>query len=211
MLTLYFFPGACSMAAHVALEETGVRYERKSIDLRAGEQTGEDFRRVNPRGQVPVLDVDGTAITESVAILTYVGRRFPDAELLPSDAAGEARCLALMTWISSQVDPVFRRMARPERIVGDEAARIAVRRDATDAYWMKCQEIDALLVDRTWMMGTQYSVCDPYVLVYYEWAARFGLPVTSLVGYTRLKTRLLERPAVRRVLEREQHPLLKSA
>jgi glutathione S-transferase len=211
MLTLYFSPGACSMAAHVALEETGVQYERKSIDLRAGEQIGEDFRRVNPRGQVPVLDVDGTAITESVAILTYVGRRFPDAELLPSDATGEARCLAFMTWISSQVDPVFRRMARPERIVGDEAARIAVRQDATDAYWMKCQEIDALLVDRTWMMGTRYSVCDPYVLVYYGWAARFGLPVTSLVGYTGLKTRLLERPAVRRVLEREQHPLLKSA
>jgi glutathione S-transferase len=87
MLKLYFFPGACSLAAHVALEETGAPYERKSVDLRAGEQNGEEFRRINPRGQVPVLDVDGTVIAESVAILAYVGRQFPQARLLPTNAA----------------------------------------------------------------------------------------------------------------------------
>jgi glutathione S-transferase len=179
--------------------------------LRAGEQNGDDFRRINARGQVPVLDADGTLITESVAVLTYIGRHFPDAGLLPPDAAEQAQCLSLMTWIASQVDSVFRRMSRPERIVTDEAARAAVKQDATEAYWSKCKEIDAVLTDRTWMLGTRYSVCDPYALVYYGWAARFGLPVMSLAGYTALKQRLLERPAVRRVLEREQHPLLKTA
>jgi glutathione S-transferase len=211
MLTLYFFPGACSMAAHVALEETGTPYQRISVNLRSGEQNEQDFRRINPHGQVPILDAEGTVIAESVAILTYVARRFPEAGLLPADPAEEARCLALMTWISSQVDPVFRRLARPERIVADEAARSAVKEAATGAYWTKCQEIDALIADKPWMMGTQYTVCDPYALVYYGWAARFGLPVAELPGYTTLKQRLLERPAVRRVLEREQHPLLKTA
>ncbi len=211
MLSLYFFPGACSMAAHVALEETGAPYELKSIDLRNGEQNGDDFRRINPRGQVPVLDVDGTVITESVAILTFLGRRFPDARLLPTDVAEEARCVALMSWISSQVDPVFRRLARPDRIVADEAGRSALKEAATGAYWAKCQEIDALLMNKPWMMGAQYTVCDPYALVYYGWGARFGLPVADLTNYTALKHRLLERPAVRRVLDREQHPLLKAA
>lgn len=211
MLTLYFFPGACSMAAHVALEETGTPYELKSINLRNGGQNGDDFRRINPHGQVPVLDVDGTLITESAAILTFLGRRFPDARLLPTDAVQEARCAALMSWISSQVDPVFRRLARPERIVADEAARSAVKEAATGAFWAKCQKIDALLTNKPWMMGTQYTVCDPYALVYYGWGARFGLPVAELTNYTALKQRLLERPAVRRVLDREQHPLLKAA
>ena len=209
MLTLYFFPGACSTAAHIALEEAGARYERKSVDLRSGEQNGADFRSINPHGQVPVLDANGTVITECVAILTYIARQFPDAGLLPADAAEQARCLALMSWISSQVDPVFRRMARPERIVSDDAARLAVKQSATSAYWAKCQEIDALISDRPWMMNTQFTVCDPYALVYYGWAARFGLPVTELAGYTALKQRLLERPAVRRILDIEQHPLLK--
>jgi glutathione S-transferase len=210
MLSLYFFPGACSMAAHVALEETGTPYELKSINLRKGEQNGEDFRRINPHGQVPVLDVDGTLITGSVAILTFLGRRFPDARLLPTDAAQEARCAALMSWISCQVDPVFRRLARPERIVADEAARSAIKEAAIGAFWAKCQEIDALLTNKPWMMGAQYTVCDPYALVYYSWAAGFGLPVAELTNYTTLKQRLLERPAVRRVLKREQHPLLKA-
>jgi glutathione S-transferase len=209
MLTLYYWPGACSMAAHAALEETETSYQRIAVNLRDGEQNGETFRQINPRGEVPVLRVGDKVITQSVAILTYVGRQFPEAGLLPSDATDEAHCLSIMTWISSVVDPLFRRLARPERFVADEAARNAVRNAAKDAYWAECQEIDTLLSGKAWMMGAQYTVCDAYALVYYGWAARFGLPVKELAAYTGLKDRLLQRPAVRRVLEREQSPLLK--
>jgi glutathione S-transferase len=61
------------------------------------------------------------------------------------------------------------------------------------------------------LMGEQYTVCDPYALVYYGWAARFSLPVKELAAYTQLKDRLLQRPAVRSVLDREQSPLLAAA
>ncbi|HET6234566.1 MAG TPA: glutathione S-transferase N-terminal domain-containing protein [Acetobacteraceae bacterium] len=208
MLALYYFPGPCSLAAHVALEETGAAYERRTIELRSGEQNREDYRRINSRAQVPALDVDGTVITESVAILTFIGGRFPEARLLPIDLIEQARCQAFLAWISSQVDPVFRRLARPERIVPDEVARLAVKLAATHAYWAKCREIDALLGNDLWVMGTHYTVCDPYALVYYGWVARIGLPVADLTRYTALEQRLLDRPAVRRVLELEKHPLL---
>ena len=66
MLTLYYFPGACSMSAHMALEETETAYERKSVNLRAGEQNGEAFRRINPRGEVPVLSVGDKVIMPGV-------------------------------------------------------------------------------------------------------------------------------------------------
>lgn len=211
MLTLYYFPGACSMAAHAALEETGTAYERVSVNLREGEQNGEAFRKINARGQVPVLRLNDKIITESVAILTYVGQRFPQAKLLPANPVDEARCISWMTWISSTVDPLFRRAARPERFVSDEAIRPAVAAAAKEAYWTRCQDIDAHLQGKTWMMGDHYTVCDPYALVYYAWAARFGLPVTELAAYSALRHRLLERPAVRRVLEREKSPLLKAA
>jgi glutathione S-transferase len=210
MLTLYYFPGACSMASHAALEEAGADYERVAVNLRGGEQNGEAFRKINARSQVPVLRTEDRVITENVAILTYVGRRFPQAGLLPSDPIDEARCLALMTWISCAVDPLFRRAARPERFVTDEAARPAVADAAKDAYWAKCREIDTHLQGKTWMMGDQFTVCDPYALVYYGWAPRFGLPVAELTAFTAMKDRLLERPAVRRVLEREENPLLKT-
>lgn len=209
MLTLYYFPGACSMAAHAALEETGTAYERVTVNLREGEQNGEAFRKINARGQVPALRVADRVITESVAILTYIARRFPEAALLPSDPIDEARCVSWMTWISSAVDPLFRRASRPERFVAEAASRAAVADAAKEAYWEKCREIDSELQGKTWMMGNQYTVCDPYALVYYGWATRFGLPITELAAYTALKDRLLERPAVGHVLEREQSPLLK--
>lgn len=211
MLTLYYCPGACSMAAHVALEETGAPYEGIAVNLRKGEQHAEPFKHINPRGEVPVLKVGDEVITQSVAILTYVGREFPDAALLPRETIAEARCLSTLTWISCAVDPQFRRMARPERFVADEAARASVKAGAKEAYWARCQEIDAQLSSQPWLAGGQYTVCDPYALVYYGWASLFGLPVSELSAYSDLKDRLLMRPAVRRVLEREKSPLLKAA
>lgn len=211
MLTLYYCPGACSMAAHAALEETGVPYEGIPVNLRKGEQHAERFKQINPRGEVPVLKIDREVITQTVAILTYIGREYPDAALLPGDAVAEARCLSTLTWISCAVDPQFRRMARPERFVADEAAHAPVKAGATDAFWARCQEIDAQLSGQPWLAGHQYTVCDPYALVYYGWASLFALPVTELKAYSDLKDRLLMRPAIRRVLEREKSPLLKAA
>jgi glutathione S-transferase len=211
MLTFYYCPGACSMAAHVALEETGAPYEGIAVNLRNGEQHAEPFKQINPRGEVPVLKVGGEVITQSVAILSYVGREFPDAALLPREAIAEARCLSTLTWISCAVDPQFRRMARPERFVADEAAHASVKAGAKEAYWARCQEIDTHLSGRSWLAGDQYTVCDPYALVYYGWASLFGLPVTQLTAFSNLKDRLIQRPAVRRVLEREKNSLVKSA
>jgi glutathione S-transferase len=199
------------MAAHVALEEASVPFDGVLVNLRKGEQHAEPFKKINPRGEVPVLKIGDETITQCVAILAYIGRAFPEAELLPNDSIAEARCISMLSWISSSVDPQFRRMARPERFVADQAAHGSVKDGAKEAYWKRCQEIDTLLSNQTWLGGDQYTVCDPYALVYYGWAAAFGLPVAELVSYSAHKERLLARPAVRRVLEREKNPLLKTA
>jgi glutathione S-transferase len=102
-------------------------------------------------------------------------------------------------------------MGRPERFVADEAAHASVKTGAKEAYWAGCREIDAQLSGQPWLAGDQYTVCDAYALVYYGWAGLFGLPVTELTAFSDLKDRLIQRPAVRRVLQREKNPLLKSA
>jgi glutathione S-transferase len=86
MLTLYYCPGACSMASHITIEETGAAYTPQPVQLVKGEhQTPEYLRDVNARGKVPALKTDDGVITENVAILTYLARSFPDAQLQPSD------------------------------------------------------------------------------------------------------------------------------
>ncbi|HLI11298.1 MAG TPA: glutathione S-transferase N-terminal domain-containing protein [Alphaproteobacteria bacterium] len=211
MLTLYYSPGACSMASHIALEETGAAYEVKPIILAKGEQKTESYLKINPRGKVPALGVDGKVLTENVAILTYLAKRFPEKKLLPADLFEEVRCISTMAWFSNTVHPSFTHIMRPERFAAEEAAHAVVKETGRKAFWANCQEIDSLLKGKEWVMGAQFTVADPYALVFYGWGKRIDLPMHELAAYTAFKERMLKRPAVRKVLEREESGLLKAA
>jgi glutathione S-transferase len=212
MLTLFYSPVACSMASHIVLEELGIPYEARPTEILKGEHTTEAYLEINPRGRVPALDVDGKILTESVAILTYLEKRFPEKRLLTADPFDEAKCMSLMAWYASTVHPAFRHFGRPERFAKDPIAHASVKESGRSTFWACCQEIDALLKDKQWIMGNQYTVCDPYTLVFYGWfflpERPIDLPVAELSHYTAFKDRMLERPAVRRILERERSPLL---
>jgi glutathione S-transferase len=210
MLTLYYAPGACSMASHIALEETGAPYETKTVNLAQGEQTKPEYASVNPRSKVPALQTDHGILTENVAILTYLAQSFPNAKLLPTDPLGLARALSHMAYLSNALHPAFARIVRPERIAKEPAAQEAVKASARDTFWGLLQEIDGLLAGKDYVLGSQYSTADGYTLVFYGWGKRIGLPVEQLKNYTALKDRLLQRPAVKKVLEREQSVLLQS-
>ena len=208
MLTLYYSPGACSMASHIALEETGASYETKLIATAKGEQRTPEYLAINPRGKVPALRVDSEVLTENVAILTYLARRFAEANLLPREPLAEARCLSTMAWLSNTVHPGFTRVFRPERFAADPSAHDAVKQSGREAFWASLQEIDSLLAGKQWLAGDQYTVCDPYALVFYAWGKRIELPVHELAHATPWKERMLARKAVRTILEREKSILL---
>jgi glutathione S-transferase len=211
MLTLYYSPGACSMASHVTLEESGAKYELQQVQLAKGEQKSPDYLKINPRGRVPALRTDGGVITENTAILTYLAKAFPEANLFPKDTLGEVRCISMMAWFSNTVHPFFAHINRPERYAADESAHPSMKATSKAAFWANLQEIDSLLAGKQWMQGAQFTTCDPYALVFYSWGTRIELPVKELKNYTGWKERMLQRPAVRKVLEREQNLLLKAA
>jgi glutathione S-transferase len=211
MLTLYYAPGACSMASHIALEETGAPYEAKPVSLATGEHLKDEYTKsVNPRAKVPALRTDEGVLTENVAILTYLARSFPNAHLLPTDPLGTARALSHMAYLSNTVHPAFTHIMRPGRFATDEAAHENLKATGRENFWKLLQEIDHLLDGKQYVLGSQYSAADGYTLVFYGWGKRIGLPVEELKNYTALNDRLLQRPAVRKVLEREQSPLLQS-
>ncbi|HSQ04404.1 MAG TPA: glutathione S-transferase family protein [Burkholderiales bacterium] len=211
MLTLYFSPGACSMASHIGLEETGADYEEKPTLLAKGEQKTAAYLKINPRGKVPALSVDGRIITENTAILTYLARRFPNKKLLPADPVSEAHCIGAMAWFSNTVHPSYQRYMRPERFAEGEAACATVKQMGQKSFMENCAEIDSLLQGKTWMMGDQYTVADPYGLVFYGWGVRAGFPMKDLKYYTAWKDRMMERPAVMNILQSEQNVLVKPA
>jgi glutathione S-transferase len=211
MLTLYFSPGACSMASHIVLQETGAPYEEKPTLLGKGENRTEQYLKINPRGKVPALEVDGQVLTENTAILTYLAKRFSEKNLLPKDPLEEARCISMMAWFSNTVHPPYRQIMRPERFAQAEAAHAAVKETGKKTFFESCKEIDSMLQGKQWIMGDQYTVADPYALVFYGWGVRAELPMQELAAYTAWKDRMLARPAVRKILESEGNVLVKPA
>ena len=204
MMTLYFSPGACSLASHIGLEETGAPYEIKPILLAKGQQRTEAYLKINPRGKVPALSVDGKILVENTAILTYLARRFPEKKLMPADPAEEARGIATMCWFSSVVHPSYQRSRRPERFAEGEAAQAAVKENGRKSFWANLQEIDSMIKGNDWIMGREFTVVDGYALVFYGWGERSGFPVKELSAYTAWQERMMKRPTVRKSVESEQ-------
>ncbi len=201
MLTLYFSPGACSLASHIGLEETGAPYEAKPILLAKQQQRTEAYLKINPRGKVPALNADAKILVENTAILTYLARRFAEKKLMPAE---EARCIATMCWFSSIVHPSYQHSRRPERFADGEAAQAAVKETGRKSFWANCQEIDSMLQGKDWIMGSQYTLVDPYALVFYGWGVVGGFPMMELGAYTAWRERMMKRPTVSKTVESEQ-------
>jgi glutathione S-transferase len=134
--------------------------------LAQGEHKSVAYLKINPHGKVPALAVDNTVLTENVAILTYLARRFPETHLLPNGTIEEARCLSMMAWFASAVHTSFAHIIRPERFATDSATHSNLKDTARGIFWDNCKEINDLLVGKAWIMGPHYTVCDPYVLFF---------------------------------------------
>ncbi len=201
MLTLFYGPGACSMAAHIVLEESGEAYEGMKVDLAKGEQRTEAYLKMNPLGRVPVLRLDsGEPLTENTAILPYLGKRFG---LWPNDALGEAKALSLIGFFASSVHPAHAHVGRPERYTSDSSAFPAIKEMGLKTFHGYLQQINGMLANREWF-SDDYSVLDPYGFVFYTWGLRRELPMAELKNYTAFKDRMLKRPAVGRAVEDEK-------
>jgi len=207
--TLFYSPGACSLASHIALEETGRPYRAVETLLSKNQHQTPEYLAVNPRGRVPALAVDGRVITENTAILAWVASAYPEAGLLPDELIARMQCIAQMAWFSNTPHIFQRARFRPHRFVDREELYGDIRAKAVSSYWESMQEVDALIGDKPWMMGDAYTVVDPYALVFYGWGTTNGLPMHELANYTRHKTQMFERPAVRTVIEREKNPHFK--
>jgi glutathione S-transferase len=201
MLTLYYAPGACSMAAHIALEESGEKYEPKKVDLAAGEQRTEAYLKIHPLGRVPALRLDnGEPLTENTAILPYLGKRF---DLWPKDPLAEAKAHSIIGFFATSVHPAHAHFGRPERYTSDTSAYPAIKETGLKSFHGYLKQIDTMLVGREWF-SDRYSVLDPYGMVFYTWGARRELPMGELKNYTAFKDRMMKRPAVGRALEDEK-------
>lgn len=200
MLKLYYSPGACAMASHIALEEAGADYEIVKIDLRQGEQKAPQYLAINPAGVTPALVTEEGVLTENLAIMTYVAQTHPQAHLADlANSFSFARMQAFNAYLGSSLHPAIGKVlfARPP-LEGE------VRESALDLALNKYRLIEHSLFKGPWALGDAYSVTDGYLSVFTRWARQANLLSTD--EFPRLNAhldRVQARPATQRVLAAE--------
>ncbi len=202
-MKLYYSPGACSLVAHIALEEAGADYEAERIVLADGDHRRPEFLAINPHARVPALATDGVVITENVAILNYVADLFGAEGSVPRGVALDAaRCNELLGWFASSVHIAFAGVWRAERFTGDQEAWPAIQSGGRAAVERFFAEIDGLC-GTGWIAGRQFTAADSYVAVFFRWGRRIGLDMSGFANMAALVQRAIARPAVARAIAKE--------
>lgn len=200
-MKLYYSPGACSLADHIALEWIGKPYEAKKLSRE--ERGAPEFKKINPAGAVPVLEQDGWVLTQNAAILNYLADTFPEAKLggdgTPKSRAEVNRWLA---FVNSDVHPTFKPLFGATGYL-DDAAVIGKTKDHAKATLRTLfASADAQLAGREWITGSR-SIADPYLYVVLRWAKGQEVDLAGLDNLAKFVARMEADPGVQKVLKEE--------
>lgn len=198
-LTLAFSPVACSLVPYVLLTEAGAEFDTLNIDMSRNQNHRPEYLRINPKGKVPTLIIDGYPLTENVAMQIWISRTFPQAGLLPQDPLEQAKAISVMSWCSAGLHPKLTQQARPERYCSIEGTADNVKALGSESLFEMLEIADEMLAGREWFLD-QFSCAD----VYFYWVfRRSGFFKPGLAQFTHCAAhmqRIEKRPSVQKFL-----------
>ena len=198
-MKLYFAPGACSLSPHIVLREAGLDFTPVKVNLRTHQtEDGSDYTSVNPKGYVPALLLDdGSLLTEGPAIVQYLADRNPAAGLAP--AAGTIERYRLQEWlnfISTELHKTIGALFNPS--VPEDWKKVVL-----GTIDRRLDQLVSQLGDKTWAMGTQFSVADAYLFTVLSWTKHLGIDLSTRPTLPAYLARVAARPAVQAALKAE--------
>jgi len=206
VLKLYYTASTCSLATHIVLEEVGADYSTVRIDFATGQQTSAEYLKVNPKGRVPALVTDKGILTETPAMLVYVAQRFPQARLAPmDDPFFFAQIQSFNSYLCSSLHVAHAHRMRGHRWVdADDAHSIAaMKRKVPESVGAGFELIERELLKGPWVMGDQYTICDPYLFTLAQWLEKDGVDLTRIPRVVDHRRRMSERPSVKKAIAEE--------
>jgi glutathione S-transferase len=195
-MKLYYSPGACSLSPHIALAEAGLSVDYVKVNLREKKtEAGDDYLKVNPKGQVPVLGLDGGGVlTEGPAIVQYIADKAPNAKLAPANGTDER--YQLQEWlnlITSELHKSFSPLFNPT--MPDEAKNIFRERISKNLAYINGQ-----LAGKDYLMGSQFSVADGYLFTILRWAIGQKFDLAQHANLKAYYDRVSARPKVKEAM-----------
>ena len=191
-MKLFYKPGACSLASHIALREAGKDVELASVDLMKKRlENGDDFFAINPKGQIPALQIDAdTLLTEGVAIMQYVADSAPQSQLLaPVGDLSRYKTLEWLNFVATELHKGFTPLFRPDTPEDFKpTARALIEK--------KLQYVDETLANQQWISGEHFSIADGYLFTVLRWAVAVKLTMPAAGNIAAYMQRVAARPAV---------------
>lgn len=201
-MKLYYLPGACSLADHIVLEWIGAPYE--ASEVARDQLKSPEYLKISPGGHVPVLvDDDGWALTENIAILHYLAEKHPEAKLTGIDARDRAEVNRWLGFLNSDVHQSFKPIFGAAGFISDEAQHEELQQHAREKLGKLFARINAQLETHTWLAGEHRSIADPYLFVVLRWARAKEVPLQGLKALDSFFDRMREDAGVKQALQAE--------
>ena len=205
MLKLYYAPGTCALASHIALAEAGAPYTTEKVDFKTNQQNSPEYLGINPKGRVPSLVTDRGILTETPAMLAFIAQSFPQAKLAPfEDSFALAQVQAFNSYLCSTVHVAHAHKGRGYRWAADEASFADMKKMVPKSVGACFALIERDMLRGPWVMGETYTVCDPYLFTIAQWLEGDSVDLAALPKVADHRRRMAERPAVRKALAEEQ-------
>ena len=198
-MKLYYSPGVCSLSPHIVAHEIGLPLKIEKVDTKTKQtETGRDFLAINPKGYVPVLELDsGEVLTEGPAIVQYLADQKPGSGIAPPNGTlARSRLQEMLGYINSEIhksySPLFR-AETPEETRTERKAYLHKR------YAL----LDGILAKQPWLLGETFTAADAYLFVVTRWAKGAGVDLSAFQALNAFQERVAARPAVQAAMAAE--------
>ncbi len=202
-LTLAYSPVACSMVPYILLSEANAEFDTLVVNLGKGEHTTQEYLRLNPKGKVPTLVIDGQALTENLAIQFWIAQQYPEFELLPKDPLQMAQAISVMSFCSSGIHPKLTQQARPERYCSLPDSASSVQELGSQALLEMFGIVDQMLEGREWFFD-KFSCADVYFYWCFRRGSMFKGDTSIFKNCTRHRSQMEQRASVKKLLSFEK-------
>ena len=200
-MEFYYAPMSCAFASHVLLEDAEAIYKATRIDLKKGDQNKPDFLKINPKGRVPALITSKGILTETPAIMYYICMLHPEQKLAPNDPYELAEAQAFNMYLSSTVHVGHAHKHRGQRWTNDEYALNSLTAQVKNNMTSYAEYIEKNLFKGPWVLGENYSMCDPYLALVTRWFRDDGVDMNKFPLIVQHNENFNKRDSVKKVTE----------
>lgn len=205
-LKLYYSSRSCAFAPHILLFDANANFEAIKIDFDKFEQKSDTYLKLNPKGRVPALVTSRGVLTETPAILLFIAQLYPEKYLVPNDPYSLAEAQAFNMFLASTVHVAHAHKHRGNRWADSKEAESAMTAKVLENMTECAQMIEKYYFKGPYVLGENYSICDPYLALIFRWLYLDGVEINNFPSLCEHNKLMTSREATQKAMALYDYP-----